>query len=90
MANLRRHHFGWVGHGFHPGVEHRWWVAPINFGEVLHVTAHPVTLMAREVMVKELRTHVDRAGKRTLFFTVRNTGPNVINGYGVDVSVVSG
>lgn len=88
MANLTRHHFGWVGHGFHPGVEHAWWFGPISFGEVVYVTAHPVG-RSREAMVKDIRAHVDNAGNRTLLFTVRNTGANTINGYGLDFSVVS-
>lgn len=90
MADLHRSHFGWVGTGFHPGAEHHWWVAPIQFGEVLQATAHPAGQVPREVMVKDLRTRVGDGGKRVLFFTVRNTGPNTINGYGVDVSIVSG
>lgn len=89
MANLERHHFGWVGHGFDPGAEHHWWFGPIAFGEVVQVTAHPVQLVPRQAMVKDIRTQVDAGGNRTLLFTVRNTGVNTINGYGLDFSVVS-
>lgn len=90
MAQLVRHHFGWVGQGFQPGVEHNWWFGPISFGDVVYVTANPVSLVPREAMVKDIRVHVDQAGNRTLLFTVRNTGVNTINGYGLDFSVVSG
>ena len=89
MADLARHHFGWVGHGFDPGVEHHWWFGPIAFGDVVHVTAHPVQRVAREAMVKDVRARVDAAGTRTLRFTVRNTGANTISGYGLDFSIVS-
>jgi hypothetical protein len=90
MANLARHHFGWVGHGFHPGVEHHWWFGPVAFGTVVHVTPHATQLNARELMATNVRTRIDDAGSRTLRFTVRNTGANTINGYAVDFSVVSG
>lgn len=90
MANLARHHFGWVGQGFNPGIEHHWWFGPIAFGDVVYVTAHPARLVARQAMVKDIRTHIDDAGNRTLLFTVRNTGVNTINGYGLDFSIVSG
>lgn len=89
MAKLVRHHFGWVGHGFNPGIEHHWWFGPIAFGDVVNVTAHPTQLVTREAMVKDVRTRVDSSGSRTLRFTVRNTGASAINGYGLDFSVVS-
>lgn len=89
MANLVRHHFGWVGTGFHPGVEHVWRFGPISFGVVVYATAHPVQLIPRETMVKDFRVHVDGAGNRSFLCTVRNTGANTINGYGMDFSVVS-
>jgi hypothetical protein len=89
MADLARHHFGWVGNGFHPGVEHHWWFGPIAFGDVVQVTAHPVQRDAREAMVKDVRTRIDADGRRTLRFTVRNTGDNAITGYGLDFSIVS-
>lgn len=88
MADLARHHFGWVGHGFAPGATHHWWFGPIAFGDVVHVTVHPVRLTDREAMVERVRTRVDAAGTRTLRFTVRNTGSNSINGYGLDFSIV--
>jgi hypothetical protein len=92
MANLVRHHFGWVGHGFEPGVEHGWWFGPISFGTVVYVTAHPIGRSPErspEAMVKDIRTRVDNTGNRTLLFAVRNTGANSIVGYGLDFRVVS-
>jgi hypothetical protein len=92
MANLVRHHFGWVGNGFNPGVEHNWRVGPVSFDEVLNVTAIPVKGAPRssELMVKDVRVlnNPARVGW-TLLFTIRNTGLNPVSGYGFNLSVVS-
>lgn len=71
-----------------PGGEHHWWFDRVGFTDVANVTAHPVKLMPRETMVKDVRVHVDQSGNATLRFIVRNTGVSTINGYGVDFSVV--
>lgn len=88
MAQLAHHHFGWVGHGFDPGVEHHWWFGPVLFTDVVNVLAHPVARLPRETLVKDIRVHADGSGNATLLFTIRNTGANTIPGYGVDFSVV--
>jgi hypothetical protein len=88
MADLAHLEFSWVGNDFDPGVEHSWWFGPISFGDVVYVTAHPVSRISREAMVKDIRVH-DDAGWRTLLFTVRNTGVNNISGYGVHISVIN-
>jgi hypothetical protein len=89
MAQLSYHSFGWVGHGFHPGAEHSWWFGPVNRDEVLHVTPIPTTAMPTEIMVKDERIRNNPGTNEwTFLFTVRNTGPNTIPGYGLRFSVV--
>ena len=88
MANLSYWSGSWVGDGFDPGVEHYWWMGPIGYAEVIGVTAHAVQRLDRELMVKDVRTHVDDAGNRVLYITVRNTGTNNVPGYTVNYSFV--
>ena len=89
MANVWWGELSWVGYGFDPGVEHYWWAIPCDFGTNINVTAHAVAgVVAREVMVTDVRTNLDAVGGRRLYFTVRNTGPNNIVGYDVAMSFV--
>jgi len=91
MANLVRHHFGWGGHGFNPGVEHAWWFGPVSSSDVMYVTAVPVkgAPWSRELMVKDMRIYVANGASDWLFlFTVRNTGLNSVPAYGLNFSVV--
>jgi len=71
------------------GVSHYWATTPANCGAVISVTAHAVSRLDREITVKDVRTHVDSAGHRGLYVTVRNTGSNNIAGYVLDFSYVS-
>lgn len=90
MASLSRTFLTWVGSGFNPGVEHYWWSTPADYGNAVGITAHAVSLIgvSREIAVKDVRTHVDAAGNRTMLFTVRNTGTSNIPGYGIGFSYV--
>jgi hypothetical protein len=89
MATVSYWSGSWVGSGFNPGVEHYWIMWPVNYNQVNAVTAHAVQRLERELMVKDVRTEVDPAGGRRLFFTVRNTGPNNVPGYAMNFSFVS-
>jgi len=88
MANISYGSLSWVGDDFDPGVEHYWWSSPADYGTVVSITAHAVSLVDREIMVKDVRTHVDDAGNRVMYFTVRNTGSNNISGYALAFSYV--
>lgn len=88
MAQLSHHSLSWVGYGFNPGSEHSWWAGPIPYDTVVDATAHAVQLLDREIMVKDIRTHVDVNGNRVVYLTVRNTGFNNIPGYSLNLSLV--
>jgi hypothetical protein len=79
----------WVGQGFGPGAEHYWWSTPADYGSVVAITAHAVARIDREIEVKDVRTHVDERGGRSMQFTVRNTGLNTIPGYLLAFSYVN-
>jgi hypothetical protein len=88
MASTSYGSFSWVGDDFDPGVEHYWSSTPADFGTVVSITAHAVARLDREIAVKDVRTHVDSAGHRSMYFTVRNTGSNNISGYALGFSYV--
>jgi hypothetical protein len=89
MAQTAYGFLSWVGEGFYPGTEHYWWSTPANYGDVVTITPHAVSRPGREIEVKDVRTHVDPSGGRTMLFTVRNTGAIDIPGYGLGFSFVS-
>jgi len=85
MATVSYGSLTWVGTGFNPGVEHYWWAIPAPYNATISITACAVQRLERELMVKDVRTEVDPQGGRRYFFTVRNTGPNNIPGYAVNL-----
>jgi hypothetical protein len=88
MASTSYGFLSWVGDDFDPGVEHYWATTPADYGTVVSITAHAVSRLDRELTVKDVRTHVDAAGHRAMYFTVRNTGSNNVSGYGIGFSYV--
>jgi hypothetical protein len=98
MATTSRYFFSWTSSGpggdFHPGATHGWWMTGFSYGDVLSVTAHPVTgdptATHRVLTVEALRTDGTPGGGRTLLFTVRNTGAFSMPGYGLGISRISG
>ena len=93
MATVAYWSGAWAGSDFKPGDEHYWIMWPIQFYEVIAVTAHPNSAgmlpLEFELKVKDVRTEADPTGGRRLFFTVRNTGPNEIPAYSINFSFVS-
>lgn len=96
QAQVQYFNFGWVGHGFYPGVEHHWAWGPLSFKEVWQVVCIPLaTGGTQELMVKDMRVRSYRGTSgetlHTLLWTVRNTGANPWppSGYSIKISVVS-
>jgi hypothetical protein len=89
MANVSYWSGSWVGDGFDPGVEHYWQWGLIDYAWVTSIMAQAVARLDREIMVKDVRTHVDEAGNRNVYLTIRNTGSNNIPGYTVNYATVS-
>ena len=93
MANVAYWSGSWVGDGFDPGVEHSWWMGPIDYAQSINVTAqadHGVLEQEeREVILKDVRADVDFEGNRRLYFTVRNTGRTNIPSYTINYGLIS-
>jgi hypothetical protein len=64
-----------------------------KYGDVLSVTAHPVTgdptAPHRVLAVENMRIDGDPSGGETLLFTVRNVGLSSMPAYGVGISWIS-
>ncbi len=93
MAQLTHHSFGWVGHGFNPGVEHTWRIfgpAP-PFASVVNATAHAVEVLGleRAIIAKDVRLIVLADRRRVFDVTVRNIGNTNIPSYNVAFSFVT-
>ena len=90
MAQLAYSSLSWVGGGFSPGTEGTWLVGGISFPQVIGVTAQPTSApgLTRLMTVKEVHSHVDGNGNRSVLIIVRNTGPVSIAGYTVNISYV--
>jgi len=94
MANLMRWFGSWVsaeGHDLQPGQAHHWIMWGFNYGDVLAVTAHPVSRQGgpqRILFVENVR--IERLnGDNKLAFSVRNGGTDGIPGYGMGFSIIS-
>ena len=88
MATVEYWAGSWVGDDFDPGVEHYWQTGLVSFEDAIGITAHAIARLDREIMVKDVRTHVDSVGNRVVLLTVRNTGTNNIPGYTVNYSFI--
>jgi hypothetical protein len=104
MATVSTYSSTYEGRLLHPGAEHGWWFTHSGWQRALpdfqvNVSAHawvfgPYTPPPpQELMVKDIRSHVDASGdgglSRVLYFTVRNTGPNPVRVYVVSFSIVT-
>jgi hypothetical protein len=97
VATVNRAFFSWTSSGpggdFSPAAAHGWWMTGFTYGDVLSVTAHPVTgnpsAPHRVLAVDNLCIDGTPTGGRTLLFTVRNVGAFSMPGYGVGISWIS-
>lgn len=98
MANLSHAQFHWDGPGqLQPGSEHYWWMTPIDrrATTVVAIMAHAHVHAAFtppppvELLVKDVRSHIDARGGRVILFTVRNTGPNAVAAYSVNFAIIT-
>jgi hypothetical protein len=74
-----------------PGETHPWWVHYFRPGDVISVTAFPVTgnpFATRSLAVRNLRTVGTTQGLE-ISFDVTNVGPDSIPGYFVNLAVIN-
>ena len=95
MANVAFYFFGWVSTNgdMAPGDVHNWWSASYAYGDAISLTASPVIGdpggPVRELTVSNVRMDGNNNGTRTLLWSVKNTGTQSIQGYGIGISVVN-
>jgi hypothetical protein len=67
-------------YGVPPGHEQGFWYTGFGHGTVFQVTAYPFHLSGatREVRVTGMSVHASE-GSLTLFFTIKNVGPDPVN-----------
>jgi len=94
MASVSYWQSSWVDEGeggLVPGEEHHWVMWGFGYGDAIGLTVAPLNSDAGDqiLMIKDVQSEADSSGGRRLFFTVRNTGPVRILGYGFNYSFVS-
>ena len=89
MAKIQYWSFSWVGYGFVPGSQAGWRVGQFSYSDIVYATPQPVGNFDRGMVVRSLETVVDAQGNRYVDVLLENTGPNIINGYAVNFSIVS-
>ncbi|HCT81840.1 MAG TPA: hypothetical protein DGG94_06545 [Micromonosporaceae bacterium] len=100
MANVSNYSASYEGAFLQPGQQHGWWMTHSNWERLLanfqvNVSAHPWVFAAhtppppQELMVTDLRSHINTSGGRVLYFNVRNTGPNPVRVYIVCFSFIT-
>jgi hypothetical protein len=96
MANVSFFFGSWVsagpGNDMPPGSTHSWVMWGFNYGDSVNVTAQPVQSLNQGgpeyiLAVENVRMQTDPGGRR-LFFTVRNVGPNAVDGYGMGFGMI--
>ncbi len=93
MANVSYWSSSWVsGVGAPPlasGETHEWISWGFNYGDVLNVSAHPVTAGDPVILeVQNIRIEHDVTGQR-LYFTVKNVGNLFTRGYAMAFSIIT-
>jgi hypothetical protein len=77
--------------GLQPGEEHHWAMWGFGYGDVVNVTAAPLSSDAGDqiLLVKDVRMEADSQGGRRCFFTIRNAGPVRAIGYAMNFAFMS-
>lgn len=104
MASVQYHRLNWSGWPYlPPGSQHNWWLVHSSWRErganlvysQVNVSAHPWVwlphyhdLAPAELTVDNLRSRLNAAFGRVMYFTVRNSGPNPVAFYGVGISLI--
>jgi hypothetical protein len=94
MASVSYWQSSWVDEGeggLLPGEEHHWVMWGFGYGDAIGLTVAPLNSDAGDqiLMVTDVQGEADSSGGRRFFFTVRNTGPVRVLGYGLNYSFVS-
>ena len=72
-----------------PGDSHDWIAWPYNYGDAISISASPLQGGEEQILdVENVRLQADTGGRR-IFFTVRNAGRSLVDGYGIGYSYVS-
>jgi hypothetical protein len=95
MANVSVFQFSWVsmeGSEMYPGAVHYWSVYPLGYTDVWTVTCAPVAggpNPPQLLSVTDVTIAANADGSRSFLFSVENVGASYIDGYGINVSVIS-
>jgi hypothetical protein len=72
-----------------PGDSQDWIAWPYNSGDAISISASPLHPGESQILaVENVRLQGDIGGRR-IFFTVRNAGQSLVDGYGIGYSSIS-
>jgi hypothetical protein len=93
MASVSYFFGSWVssGNDLLPGQVHDWVLSGFNYGDDISLSVHPLIEgdgTEQDLSVTAVTMQTSSGGRRMLF-TVENTGPNTVDGYGMGFGFIS-
>lgn len=93
MATVSYFFASWVSadNDLLPGQVHSWDLSGFNYGDDISLSVHPLIEgdgSEQDLAVGNVKMQTSSGGRRMLF-TVTNTGPNSVDGYGMGFGLVS-
>jgi hypothetical protein len=93
MASVSYFFGSWVssGNDLLPGQAHNWILSGFSYGDDISLSVHPLidsSGIEQDLSVTTVTMQTSSGGRRMLF-TIENTGPNAVDGYGMGFGYIA-